>query len=318
LPDALFKPAPVPLTFNDWRKILIPLVVIINAGAGSGYDGDWAAALGARFRFLGLEPDITLAESGPVMVKRAERAVAEGAGLVVAGGGDGTINAVASVLVGTGITFGVLPLGTLNHFAKDLGIPLVLDDAIATLAQGVRAKIDVGEVNGRVFLNNSSLGIYPDIVREREKQQRRLGRGKWTAFCWAALTALRRYPFLSVRLCLNGEQHARRTPFVFIGNNVYKMAGWNIGERECLDRGVLSLYVAQRPGRLGLLRLAFHALFGQIKELRDFDALTAREMVIETHHKRLRVAIDGEVTVMATPLHYRIRAAALTVLRPAS
>lgn len=317
MPDALFKPAAAPLKVNDWRKILIPLVVIINASAGSGYDGDWATALAAKFRFLGMDPAITLAESGAAMVERAERAVAEGAGLVVAGGGDGSINAVASVLVGTGMTFGVLPLGTLNHFAKDLGIPLGLDAAIANLAQGVRAKIDVGEVNGRVFLNNSSLGIYPDIVRAREKQQRRLGRGKWTAFCWAALTALRRYPFLSVRLCLNGGQHARRTPFVFIGNNVYEMQGWSIGERERLDCGVLSLYVAQRPGRLGLLRLAFHALFGQIKGLRDFDALTASEMEIETRHKRLRVAIDGEVTVMLTPLRYRIRPAALTVLRPA-
>lgn len=298
--------------------MLIPVVVIVNACAGCGYDADWAVMLRAKFRAQGLEPAIALAGNGDEVAGCAKRAVAAGATLVVAGGGDGTVNAVAAQLVDTGVAFGVLPLGTLNHFAKDAGIPLALDGAIATLARGTRFQVDVGEVNGRIFLNNSSLGIYPDIVREREKQQRRLGRGKWPAFAWAALTALRRYPFLNVRLSLNGGRHTRRTPFVFIGNNAYRMQGWNIGERARLDAGVLSLYVAQRPGRLGLLRLAFHALFGRIEGRHDFDVLSSGEMEIETHAKRLRVALDGEVTVMATPLRYRIRAGALTVLRPAA
>jgi len=250
------------------------------------------------------------------MIAAARLAVERGASMVVAGGGDGTINAVASVLVDTGIAFGVLPLGTLNHFAKDLNIPLDLDAAIANLADGVAARVDVGEVNGRVFLNNSSLGLYPDIVRDREQQQRRLGRGKWPAFIWAVLAALRRYPFLQVGLALNGERHARSTPFVFIGNNEYRMQGLNIGERVRLDGGALSLYVAQRPGRLGLVRLAFHALLGRLAQLKDFDVLTAAKLDVETRHKRLRVATDGEVTIMATPLRYRIRPAALTVLVP--
>jgi diacylglycerol kinase family enzyme len=220
--------------------------------------------------------------------------------------------------VDTGMAFGVLPLGTLNHFAKDMGIPLPLDEAIANVATGKPRMVDVGEVNGRIFLNNSGLGLYPDIVRDREKQQRRLGRGKWLAFAWAVVTALRRYPFLNVRLTLNGELHARRTPFVFIGNNEYLMQGFNIGERERLDSGSLSLYVAQRPGRLGLVRLAFHALTGRLAEQKDFDVLLIKEMDIDTRHKRLRVATDGEVTVMATPLHYRIRQGALSVLVPAA
>jgi hypothetical protein len=159
-------------------------------------------------------------------------------------------------MVGSGVRFGVLPLGTLNHFAKDLGIPLELDEAVRNLATGLPRQVDVGEVNGRIFLNNSSLGLYPDIVRDREEQQRRLGRGKWPAALWATLAALRRYPFLSMRLTVNGETLARRTPFVFIGNNRYTMEGLAIGERDCLDDGLLSLYVAQHPTRLGLLRFA--------------------------------------------------------------
>ncbi|MBH1984944.1 MAG: sphingosine kinase [Burkholderiales bacterium] len=293
------------------------IAVIINGGAGCGYAPDWAQQLEAQFAAVGLDAAITLAQSGADMITTAELALRDGAPIVVAGGGDGTINAVASVVVGSGTPFGVLPLGTLNHFAKDLNIPLDLDAAIANVARGVRQQVDVGEVNGRIFLNNSSLGLYPDIVRDREKQQRRLGRGKWLAFSWALVAALRRYPFLSVQLKLKDAVHARRTPFVFIGNNEYLMEGLNIGERERLNGGQLSLYVAQRPGRLGLLKLALHALVGKLSQAKDFDMLMANDLEIATKHRRLRVATDGEVTIMNTPLRYRIRPAALDVIVPA-
>ncbi len=293
-----------------------PIAVIVNASAGTGYLDDWAAELHAKFAAHGFAPTVTLARSGAEMIEAARAALADGVGIVVGGGGDGTINAVASVLVDSDATFGVLPLGTLNHFAKDLGIPLALDAAIATIAAGLATRVDVGEVNERIFLNNSSLGLYPDIVRDRERQQRRLGRGKWVAFTWALVAALRRYPFLSVRLRVRDALVARRTPFVFIGNNAYTMQGFNIGERARLDAGTLSLYVAQRPGRLGLLRLAWHALTGRLAQARDFDILEERELEIETRHKRMRVATDGEVTLLSTPLRYRIRPAALRVLVP--
>jgi diacylglycerol kinase family enzyme len=292
------------------------IAVIINAGAGLGYDGALVEQLEQKFRAAGLAPRITLAQNGEQMIGAARQALADGVQLVAAGGGDGTINCVASVLVDSGASFGVLPMGTLNHFAKDLGIPLTLDEAIANIAHGVPAQVDVGEVNGRIFLNNSSLGLYPDIVRDRERQQRRLGRGKWLAFCWAVFAALRRFPFLNVRLHVNGAEHARRTPFVFIGNNEYLMEGFNIGERGQLSSGELSLYVAQRPTRFGLVRFAMHALLGRLKQVRDFDVLLAQELEIHTRHERVRVATDGEVTTMSPPLRYRSRRAALTVLVP--
>lgn len=291
--------------------------MIINAGAGQGYCGGWSAALAEKFLSQGVKADITLAKSGEEMIARAKQAVADGAPLVVAGGGDGTINAVASVLVDSQTSLGVLPLGTLNHFAKDLNIPLELDDAVANAVHGRVAQVDVGEVNGRVFLNNSSLGIYPAIVRDREKQQKHLGRGKWPAFARAVFVALRRFPFMNVRLKLNGTEHQRRTPFVFIGNNEY-LQGLTMGERERLDSGKMYLYVAQKPTRLGLLRYALHALFGRLSEAKDFDVLSTTDLVIETRHRQLRVATDGEVTVMTPPLCYRLRAAALRVLVPAA
>jgi diacylglycerol kinase family enzyme len=293
------------------------IAVIINGSAGSGHDDQMAIDLREKFSAQGIDARVTLARGGAAMTAAAQDALDSGMPIVVAGGGDGTINAVASVLAGSDTRFGVLPLGTLNHFAKDMGIPLTLDDAIATIARGVAKRVDVGQVNDRVFLNNSSLGLYPDMVRDREKQQRRLGRGKWLAALWAAVGALRRYPFLNVRLRLaDGQEHARRTPFVFIGNNEYTMQGFSIGERNRLDGGRLFLYVAQRPGRLGLLRLAWSALRGKLAQERDFDVLGSESMDVETRHRHMHVATDGEVTVMATPLRYRIRPGALNVIVP--
>src|SRR5471032_795389 len=282
---------------------LATIAVIINASAGLGYDADWSAQLTRQFAALDVAAEVTLAHGGDEMITAAKRALARGVDSVVAGGG---------------VALGVLPLGTLNHFAKDLSIPLDLDQAIATIARGTTAQVDVGDVNGRIFVNNSSLGLYPHVVRARDQQQRRLGRGKWTAFGWALVAALRRFPFLGVRLTINGVEHARRTPFVFIGNNDYQMQGFRIGARERLDGGALSLYVAQRPTRLGLLRLAWHALRGHLAQARDFDVMSGAEFTIETRHHRLHVATYGEVNIMQPPLRYRSRPAALTVLVPLS
>ena len=144
--------------------------------------------------------------------------------VIVAGGGDGTINQVASRLLDSEVSLGVLPMGTLNHFAKDMGIPLELDQAIAVIATSRARLIDVGEVNGRLFLNNSSIGLYPDVVHEREHQQQRLGRGKWLAFGSACVSALRRFPFLRVRLTTMARfRDARHS---FHRNNESRFQGW--------------------------------------------------------------------------------------------
>jgi len=293
------------------------IVVIINASAGAGTSTEAIDGLTEQFRSAGLDAQVTSARNRAELVAAEERALGEAPHAVVAGGGDGTVSIVASRLVGTEIALGVLPLGTLNHFAKDLHIPVDIAEAARNIIAGNVGTVDVGEVNGRFFLNNSSLGIYPEIVRDREIQQRRLGAGKWPAFMRATLAVLRRYPFLSVRLIVNGEDHRRRTPFVFIGNNEYRMEGFNVGQRARLDAGKLSLYVTRHTGRLGLLRLAAMALLGTLRQAKEFEALTAEEILIETHHGRLRVALDGEVTLIDTPLRYRIRPGALRVIVPA-
>src|SRR5258708_6035856 len=289
--------------------------VIINTRSGISDKEEVRRRLAKMFDASGVSAEITLAESGVKVAELAREAARDDWTIIVAGGGDGTVNAVASAVVGSDRILGVLPLGTLNHFARDLKIPTDVDLAARAIISGQTVNVDVGEVNGRIFLNNSSLGLYPTIVREREKNQR-LGSGKWPAFVWAAVTVFRRYPFLDVRLSVDGKEFRRRTPFVFIGNNEYTMERLNIGLRECLDKGKLSLYITNRTGRWGLVRLALRALLGRLREEKDFLALCTEEIRIQTRRKRLRVAFDGEVDVMTSPLHYRVRPGALRVITP--
>lgn len=291
--------------------------VIINAGSGGDDKEELRRRLQETFGGSNIAAQVSLAHTGSEVVTLARRAAQTDSEIIVAGGGDGTINAVAAAVIDSNKTLGILPFGTLNHLAKDLQIPLDVEGAVQTILEGKVVQIDVGEVNDHIFLNNSSLGLYPNIVREREKQQK-LGWGKWPAFVWAAIAVLRRYPFLSVRLSVAGKELVSRTPFVFVGNNQYEMESLNIGSRSCLDTGQLSLYATNRIGRLGLIRLALRALFGGLRQEKDFLALSAQEIWIETKHKGLRVALDGEVITMAPPLHYRVRPRALRVCVPKS
>lgn len=290
--------------------------VIVNASAGSaddalfidqlkqGVDGD------SRWR-------VSVARTGEELSTLVKSASEGDSQVVVAAGGDGTVNTVAGSLAGTGKILGVLPVGTLNHFAKDLQIPLDLAEAIATISDGHSVEIDIGEVNGNFFINNSSLGLYPSIVTERQKHQR-LGAGKWSAFMWAAWAVLKRYPFVDVRLSLDGMSFNRRTPFVFIGNNRYEMEGFRIGARSCLSEGRLSLYTTNRTSRMGLFILALRALMGRLKVDKDFLEVCASEIWIDTRHRRVRVALDGEVMIITPPLHYRILPQSLRVMVPQS
>ena len=290
--------------------------IIISEGAGPGDNTKAAERLAAIFKASGTDVDISVAKNGAEVSELAHDAARGPYKVVVAAGGDGTVSSIAAAVIDTDKTFGVLPLGTLNHFALDLGIPFDLDAAAQTIVAGFTTEVDVAEVNNRIFLNNSSLGLYPIIVRERQKRER-LGFGKWPAFFWAIIQAFRRYPLLDVRLRANGEMLDLTTPFVFVGNNEYAMELLNIGLRERLDKGVLSIYITHRTGRLRLIGLALRAVFGRLRNDRDFLALRSNEVRIQSAHKRLRVAFDGEITVMEPPLEYRVRPRTLRVIVPA-
>ncbi len=294
------------------------ITVILNPAAGAENEGSLQGHLTEIFAQHDIGCQIHVIGSGDEITRAAEAAVRGGHDAVVAGGGDGTVSAVASALVDTECALGVLPVGTLNHFARDLHIPLEVEKAAQTIATGEIRQVDVGEVNGKIFINNSSLGLYPSMLRGREQEQR-LGRSKRMALFWALLAVLRRYPLLLVRLTTDdGKEVTRRTPVVFIGNNKYEMKGFEIGTRLSLDGGKLAVYVARHHGRWGLIRMGIEAVLGRLHRGADFDFVTTEEIKIETRKKRLHVSTDGEVSTFVPPLLYRIRPLALRVIVPAA
>lgn len=288
--------------------------VIVNERSGPGHGADTYTEIRRLFALQGLQADILVARGGEELQARVHEALGEHPGTVVAAGGDGTVNAIASHLRGSSVALGILPLGTRNHFARDLGVPADLEGAVAAIAQGSAVAVDMGEVNGRTFVNNASLGLYPHIVRNRTRRQERFGHRKYWAMLWATLSVLGRHPFLRLKLHLDGRTQRCRTPFVFIGNNDYLMEGFKVGQRASLRDGKLSVYTTQRRGRMPLLRLALRALFGRLRQAEDFLMEQARTVRVESPRRLLLVATDGEVSALPTPLEFRVRPAALRVL----
>jgi diacylglycerol kinase family enzyme len=292
-----------------------PITAIINGNAGALNGPD------SRSRLTGLLQDafpgirLEFCEQGSDIDRLAREALSSGSDMVIAGGGDGTINAVASHLVHSGRTLGVLPLGTLNHFARDLGIPLELEPALAVIASGRVLEVDVGTVNRHVFLNTSGLGLYPAIVQQREAQQNH-GWSKWPAAIWATIKALARYRRLHI-LVSTGEKHiARKTPIVFVGNNEYELDGIRVPSRSSLTGGRLCVYIPHPTGRVKLLWFSLRALVGRPRTGEDFDAMLVRECRITSRHHLLRISIDGEVVRLAPPLDFEIQPGALRVMTP--
>jgi diacylglycerol kinase family enzyme len=293
------------------------IAVILNVLAGTGHGERLAQTLADSFLAAAATAHIVAADPRrDDLTALARRAAVDGARAVVAAGGDGTVSSVAAGLAGTGTPLGVIPAGTLNHFAKDLRIPLPAANAVRTIVEAHATSVDVGEVNGHIFINNSSLGLYPQLVQSRLRYQRG-GHRKWVAFLLASFDGLRRYSFVKVHLTAGARTLVRRTPLVFIGNNRYELTTLTAGTRKSLAEGHLSLYVTHQKRPVELLALAARALAGRLTPGRDLDVLCAREILIHTRTRTVSVATDGEVQRMRMPLRYRIRPAELRVIVPA-
>ena len=255
---------------------------------------------------------------GDKVAGRAKAAVKRGAPLVIAGGGDGTVSAAAGALAGSKAALGILPLGTLNHFARDLGMSTDLAEAAAQIAGGRARAVDVGELNGRVFVNNSAIGLYPLMVRDREAQQERLGRGKRLAMAVAAARTMFRFSSQRLTLTINQEKTSVDTRLLFVGNNAYRTQLPGAGTRERLDGGELFVLVMRPKSRLGFFLAACRSLAGRPGD----DDLVMLEKVeslrVGSKRSTLTVSVDGETVHLKPPLEYRIRKRALKVVAPAS
>lgn len=292
--------------------------VFINAGGGT------AAAKGdklrdeveAAFAEAGAAIDLSLLEGGEL--QEAVKAKA-GEPLVVVGGGDGTLGCAAQTLVDHGgATLGILALGTHNHLAKELGIPADLKDAAKLIVARPTRRIDLARVNGRVFVNNASVGFYPLLVRERDAHQEKHGLPKWLANIPAAREALRRLPLHRLHLDLpEGHRHVT-TPMLFVGNNRYEMEAGKVGQREALDAGVMSLFAVSARTGGALVGMVLRTLVGRSDASRDFAAIgEARRFTVDDGSSDREIALDGEVVELEMPLEFSIEPGALEVVAPA-
>jgi diacylglycerol kinase family enzyme len=295
----------------------VKVAIILNAKSGQldrAACGQRAEEILAACRQRGIDATTHLC-TGAQLTAKARELAASGVDAVIAAGGDGTVSAVATGLVETNIALGVIPLGTLNHFSKDLGIT-DLATALDAIAAGRTERVDVGEVNGRMFVNNSSIGLYPEMVLRRDADRRLHGHGKWYAMIRAAFRTLLRFPLLHVAIALAGRVMSARTPFVFVGNNEYSRDLGDLGSRRRLDRGRLSVYTIRATRRLHMFWVMLRAVFRRAAP-DDLEAYAVERADIVSRKRLVTVALDGEVVRMKPPLQYRTRPGALRVLAPA-
>ncbi len=235
--------------------------------------------------------------------------------VVAAAGGDGTVSAVAAAVARAGNTLAIIPTGTLNHFARDAGIPTALDQAIAVIANGHERLFDLGVVNDHFFLNNISLGSYPRMVQLRDGLEEN-GRSRPLATAIAVARTWWHLRKLTATLSMDGRPLFRRSPFIVVGNGSYVLSGLSLGKRDEISDGRLSLYVAPSTGRIGALSLPFRALAGRLENYERFETFGAERITAQLSRPRIEAAIDGEVHVLDSPLQFTIRRAALRVLVP--
>src|SRR5437868_2887978 len=293
-----------------------PIAVLLNRGGGAvAADPTIGEKVTSALNKAGVEAEVELIRGD--CAARCLAIAERGDELVVVGGGDGTISAAASVLAGTGTLLGILPLGTLNHFARDLRIPTNLDEAAALILARPERRVDVAEMNGRIFINNSAIGLYPLMLVDRDSQRSKLGRSKRLAMIVASMRTLLRFNHQRLTLTVNQQRTGLvDTPLLFVGNNHYRLDIAAPGERETLDDGQLFVLVMRKKTRRALLAASIRALFGRSRK-DDMVRLDGVERLhVASRRRRLAVSLDGEVVRVEPPLNYRIRRKALRVIAP--
>ena len=288
-----------------------PLPVIVNrsGGTASAKGGALSDAIEQAFADVHQPIALELVE-GRDVAAAVERH--KGAPRIAVGGGDGTLGSAAGVLAASASELAVLPLGTRNHFARQLGIPLDLAQAAELAARGRGSAVDLGDAAGRPFINNASLGAYVELVREREKS----ALPKLPASVVAGWRVLRKLRPQSFDLEIDGRPQGLRSAMLFIGNNLYEVLEGRPNERAALDDGVLSLFALAPLTRGGVVRAAMHVMLGRPDRARDFALLTTAHEIRLKGHGETDIALDGERMRLPLPLVLEVRPRALKVVAP--
>lgn len=224
-----------------------------------------------------------------------------GTNLFIAAGGDGTIHHVLQAVVNSESQLAVLPLGTYNHFAKDLGIPLDWREALDVALNGDTRQIDTGRINDRFFVNNVSIGLYPELVTKREERGRDYPR--WKARFYAFYTTVRKYPHVTLGIETEHRSEAVRTHVFMISNNAYELERLGIeAPRNTLTEGRLSVYILEHTSRWQLTKIIARYAAGRVRAIPGFRSFRTLRMRVSSSRAHLKVGVDGEVFTLATPL----------------
>jgi len=292
------------------------IAVILNPDAGLGNQQEDVRRAVAAMQDQGMHMRLIRLAPDKPWKAQIDTLLAEDVDTLVAAGGDGTVNSIAACLLDTDCRLGVVPIGTVNHFAKHIGMPREVTAALEVIGRGHTERMDVGEVNGLPFLNFSSLGLYADILTAFIERQR-LGWPKRLALLRAVTEIVHPYPPLHIGFAKESKVTEVCTPLVFIGNNRYALGGIDLLQAVGgLHNGILQVAYMHNHGRLGLLRLFMSAFCHVGKLQQDLTVTGLRSFQITAPQDSLRVAIDGEVRLMQPPLHYDVRPQALRVIVP--
>jgi diacylglycerol kinase family enzyme len=301
----------------------MPFFIILNAASGRQQPDDTRAVISKVMRDAGREHHLHLVEN-PADLGSVARVAMESAsrvgGAVVVAGGDGTINTVASAVLGSTCPLGILPQGTFNYFGRTHGIPENTVDAARMLLSAIPRPVQVGMVNDRLFLVNASVGLYPRLLEDREGWKRQYGRSRLVALAAALATVLRVRRQMNLRLERDGQIAHWRTPTLFIGNNKLQLQQIGIEEADALDAGFLVAIAPRQVSTISLLWLALRGALGTLGDAKQLRTFPLRELHVTRSGRparRIKVALDGEILRLDEPLHFQVSPRPLYLPKPA-
>lgn len=297
----------------------LPITVLMNASSGSDDTSATRAAIDTALQASGRDAKVMVARRPKDLPLLARQAADGRPGILAAAGGDGTLNAVASVALERNLPLAVIPLGTFNYFARDLGIPLDAGAATRLIFDGVVRRVAVGEVNGQLFLNNASIGLYRRLIEQREFHKQRFGRNRLVALLSALLTLWQEHRPYRLAVAVDGQPMTLSSPSIFFGRNALQMEQLGLDEALCVARGELAILALREVSRFDLLRLVVRGALARLETASDLRQFCAEKVTVDWldgRSRKIRVAIDGELTDCTLPLVIEAVPDALQVIVP--
>ncbi|HVK55972.1 MAG TPA: diacylglycerol kinase family protein [Burkholderiales bacterium] len=302
-----------------------PLFIILNVGSGSGDAREASEIIRGVLDAAGREHELLVVDDPHYLqsvTRRATELAVRRQGILVAAGGDGTINTVAHAALNSGRPFGVIPQGTFNYFSRTHGIPSDTAEAAKALLSATIRPVQVGLVNDHLFLVNASLGLYPKLLEDREAYKQQFGRKRWIALWSGLMTMLRENRHLVINLHQGNEMQTLRTSTLFVGNNLLQLKQIGLPEADAVEQGKLAAILVKPVGMFAMLGLLLRGALGQLGESTNvrsfaFDRLTVQPW-LPFGRRGIKVAMDGEVTRIRTPLTFEVAAKRLLLLVPAA